>query len=223
MNRTSSAELNIFIVPRCLTPGQQQVSDAWGQTGRSCSRVGAVTRVLCSDSPPWMWWYHWFCWTLSASGVVCILVAHEHYSIDVVVAYFVSTRTFWWYHTMANSHVSPAAGAGPVLEVRSLTESLCRTCVRLPTTSCPGPGGTPSSTSWRGTSRRRSPSCSCRRWACSRPADRSTGWWRGAGTREDLQDPTVLFLISDRSSSCLRVQVRGSGAGRWTLSVFRAT
>ncbi|XP_037533176.1 phosphatidylcholine:ceramide cholinephosphotransferase 2-like [Nematolebias whitei] len=55
-------------------------------------------------SPPWMWWYHWFCWILSASGVVCILVAHEHYSIDVVVAYFVTTRMFWWYHTMANSH-----------------------------------------------------------------------------------------------------------------------
>ncbi|XP_040887632.1 phosphatidylcholine:ceramide cholinephosphotransferase 2-like isoform X1 [Toxotes jaculatrix] len=56
-------------------------------------------------SPRWMWWYHWFCWLLSASGVVCILIAHEHYSIDVVIGYFVTTRTFWWYHTMANTHV----------------------------------------------------------------------------------------------------------------------
>ncbi|KAM9335379.1 phosphatidylcholine:ceramide cholinephosphotransferase 2 [Symphorus nematophorus] len=55
-------------------------------------------------SPRWMWWYHWFCWLLSASGVVCILVAHEHYSIDVVIGYFATTRTFWWYHTMANTH-----------------------------------------------------------------------------------------------------------------------
>ncbi|KAM6908898.1 phosphatidylcholine:ceramide cholinephosphotransferase 2 [Xenentodon cancila] len=55
-------------------------------------------------SPRWMWWYHWFCWLLSASGVVCILVGHEHYSIDVVIGYFVTTRTFWWYHTMANTH-----------------------------------------------------------------------------------------------------------------------
>lgn len=55
-------------------------------------------------SPRWMWWYHWFCWLLSASGVVCILIAHEHYSIDVVIGYFVTTRIFWWYHTMANTH-----------------------------------------------------------------------------------------------------------------------
>ncbi|XP_017294940.1 phosphatidylcholine:ceramide cholinephosphotransferase 2 [Kryptolebias marmoratus] len=54
-------------------------------------------------SPRWMWWYHWFCWLLSTSGVVCILVGHEHYSIDVVIAYFATTRMFWWYHTMANS------------------------------------------------------------------------------------------------------------------------
>lgn len=61
---------------------------------------------MCSDSPRWMWWYRWLCWLLSASGVVCILIAHEHYSIDVVIGYFATTRTFWWYHTMANTHVS---------------------------------------------------------------------------------------------------------------------
>lgn len=61
--------------------------------------------VCCSDSPRWMWWYQWLCWLLSASGVVCILIGHEHYSIDVVIAYIATTRTFWWYHTMANTHV----------------------------------------------------------------------------------------------------------------------
>ncbi|XP_034021042.1 phosphatidylcholine:ceramide cholinephosphotransferase 2-like isoform X1 [Thalassophryne amazonica] len=55
-------------------------------------------------SPPWMWLYHWLCWLLSASGIVCILIAHEHYSIDVVIGYFVTTRIFWWYHTMATAH-----------------------------------------------------------------------------------------------------------------------
>ncbi|XP_041842167.1 phosphatidylcholine:ceramide cholinephosphotransferase 2-like [Melanotaenia boesemani] len=55
-------------------------------------------------SPRWMWWYRWFCWCLSASGIACILIGHEHYSIDVVIGYFATTRIFWWYHTMANTH-----------------------------------------------------------------------------------------------------------------------
>ncbi|XP_058508003.1 phosphatidylcholine:ceramide cholinephosphotransferase 1 [Solea solea] len=53
-------------------------------------------------SPKRFWYYHWFCWTLSAVGIVCILLAHDHYTVDVVVAYFITTRLFWWYHTMAN-------------------------------------------------------------------------------------------------------------------------
>lgn len=53
-------------------------------------------------SPKRFWWYHWLCWILSAIGIFCILLAHDHYTVDVVVAYFITTRLFWWYHTMAN-------------------------------------------------------------------------------------------------------------------------
>ncbi|PIO31749.1 hypothetical protein AB205_0095070 [Aquarana catesbeiana] len=53
-------------------------------------------------SPRHFWWYHLFCWLLSAAGVICILVAHEHYTVDVIVAYYITTRLFWWYHAMAN-------------------------------------------------------------------------------------------------------------------------
>ncbi|XP_033870655.1 phosphatidylcholine:ceramide cholinephosphotransferase 2-like isoform X1 [Acipenser ruthenus] len=53
-------------------------------------------------SPSRFWWYHLLCWLLSAVGVVCILVGHEHYTVDVVIAYYITTRLFWWYHTMAN-------------------------------------------------------------------------------------------------------------------------
>ncbi|CAL8378415.1 unnamed protein product [Boreogadus saida] len=59
---------------------------------------------IAEYSPRRLWWYRWLCWLLSASGVVCILVGHEHYSVDVVVGYFVTTRVFWTYHTMANTH-----------------------------------------------------------------------------------------------------------------------
>ncbi|XP_067101588.1 phosphatidylcholine:ceramide cholinephosphotransferase 1 [Osmerus mordax] len=56
-------------------------------------------------SPKRFWWYHWICWALCAVGLFCILLAHDHYSIDVVVAYYITTRLFWWYHTMANQQV----------------------------------------------------------------------------------------------------------------------
>ncbi|XP_066527616.1 phosphatidylcholine:ceramide cholinephosphotransferase 2 [Hoplias malabaricus] len=65
-----------------------------------------VTFLFIREYSPSSWYwtvYHLICWVLSAVGVVCILVAHEHYSIDVVVAYFVTTRLFWWYHTLANN------------------------------------------------------------------------------------------------------------------------
>lgn len=61
--------------------------------------------LYCPDSPRHFWWYHLICWLLSAAGIICILVAHEHYTVDVVVAYYITTRLFWWYHSMANEKV----------------------------------------------------------------------------------------------------------------------
>ncbi|CAG2171084.1 unnamed protein product, partial [Oppiella nova] len=37
---------------------------------------------------------------LTLTGVICILIARGHYLIDIVIAYFVTTRTFWIYHTL---------------------------------------------------------------------------------------------------------------------------
>lgn len=64
-----------------------------------------LTYLFIKEYSPWRyWWYHWFCWMLSAVGVFCILLAHDHYTVDVVVAYYITTRLFWWYHTLANQH-----------------------------------------------------------------------------------------------------------------------
>lgn len=74
-----------------------------------CFCVTTFVRLLYCvvDSPRSLLWrcYHVICWLLSAVGVVCILIGHEHYSVDVVVAYFITSRLFYWYHTMANNQV----------------------------------------------------------------------------------------------------------------------
>lgn len=67
--------------------------------------------------PRRFWWYHRICLILSIVGIFCILLAHDHYTVDVVVAYFITKRLFWWYHTMA-SH--------PVLKETSVNNFLSR-------------------------------------------------------------------------------------------------
>lgn len=58
------------------------------------------------DTPLTFWPLHWLSWLLSAVGIVSILLAHDHYTVDIVVAYLVATRLFWTYHTMASANVS---------------------------------------------------------------------------------------------------------------------
>lgn len=46
---------------------------------------------------------HTFGWVVNLFGVFFILAAHEHYSIDVFIAFYISTRLFLYYHTLANN------------------------------------------------------------------------------------------------------------------------
>ncbi|XP_023231832.1 phosphatidylcholine:ceramide cholinephosphotransferase 2-like [Centruroides sculpturatus] len=42
-------------------------------------------------------------WLASAVGIFMVLLSRGHYTVDVVIAYYVTTRVFWIYHTMANN------------------------------------------------------------------------------------------------------------------------
>lgn len=52
---------------------------------------------------------HTTSWVLNLFGVFFILAAHEHYSIDVFIAFYISTRLFLYYHTLANSQTNSNA------------------------------------------------------------------------------------------------------------------
>ena len=68
-----------------------------------CLNTDVNEICLCfSDSPKRFWPLHWASWIASATGIVLVLVARGHYTVDVVIAYYVTTRVFWIYHTLAN-------------------------------------------------------------------------------------------------------------------------
>ncbi|XP_076348916.1 sphingomyelin synthase related [Tachypleus tridentatus] len=54
-------------------------------------------------SPRTLYFLHTTTWVLNLFGIFFILAAHEHYSIDVFVAFYITTRLFLYYHTLANN------------------------------------------------------------------------------------------------------------------------
>lgn len=41
----------------------------------------------------------------SCTGVICVIISRGHYLIDILVAYYVTTRLFWIYHTIAHNQM----------------------------------------------------------------------------------------------------------------------
>lgn len=59
--------------------------------------------IIAEYSPKKFWIIHWLAWCASFMGVTMVLLAHGHYTVDVLIAYYVTTRLFWTYHTLANN------------------------------------------------------------------------------------------------------------------------
>ena len=59
-------------------------------------------KLFLADSLQEFSMLHWFSFCLFLTGISALLLGHGHYSIDVLLGYWVTTRTWAMYHTMAN-------------------------------------------------------------------------------------------------------------------------
>ncbi|XP_043911593.1 sphingomyelin synthase-related protein 1 [Protopterus annectens] len=66
--------------------------------------VLTMLNFFVTEYTPRSWnFLHTLSWVLNLFGVFFILAAHEHYSIDVFIAFYITTRLFLYYHTLANT------------------------------------------------------------------------------------------------------------------------
>ncbi|CAL1528679.1 unnamed protein product [Lymnaea stagnalis] len=63
-------------------------------------------------TPRKYYFVHIASWCLNFFGIFFLLAAHEHYSIDVFMAFYLSSRLFMYYHTLANNRALMAPDAG---------------------------------------------------------------------------------------------------------------
>lgn len=58
---------------------------------------------VITDTPKKLYLVHWLYWLMAVVGVIMVQLAHGHYTVDILIAYFITTRLFWLYHTLANN------------------------------------------------------------------------------------------------------------------------
>ncbi len=50
--------------------------------------------TLMSDTPKRLFLLHWLTWLVACTSIVLLLVSRGHYTVDVVLAYYVTTRVW---------------------------------------------------------------------------------------------------------------------------------
>lgn len=105
---------------RC--PTLQSLPRQWNELVRVCERSyvkfdlswanqvtidAVVTNQICcfADTPRRIPMLHTTSWVMNIFAIFFILAAHEHYSIDVFVAFYITSRLFLYYHSLANNLV----------------------------------------------------------------------------------------------------------------------
>ncbi|CAG7716201.1 unnamed protein product [Allacma fusca] len=82
--------------------GQQTYCGDYIYSGHTVILVTAYL-LIQEYTPKKFYLFHWATWLASLTGIVMVLVARGHYTVDVLIAYYAATRIFWIYHTMAHN------------------------------------------------------------------------------------------------------------------------
>uniref|UniRef100_A0A915MVK2 Sphingomyelin synthase-like domain-containing protein n=1 Tax=Meloidogyne javanica TaxID=6303 RepID=A0A915MVK2_MELJA len=67
-----------------------------------CATMASLLSLIKSYSPRRWLPLHILAFAFSSVGVLSLLFSRGHYSIDVIIAYWITTRIFWFYHTLAD-------------------------------------------------------------------------------------------------------------------------
>jgi len=69
-----------------------------------------MTYLVIKEYSPKKWFlFHWLSLVLTIFGICCLLLARGHYSIDVIIAYWITTRLWWIYHTLTKHEMLKAS------------------------------------------------------------------------------------------------------------------
>jgi len=71
-------------------------------SGHTVSLITAY--LIIQEYSPKSWsLLHWATFFASSTGVIFILLERGHYSVDVLIAYWITTRVWWMFHTLAKN------------------------------------------------------------------------------------------------------------------------